>query len=288
MRNDRGDFVRLDRDVLVLRHLVAFDLLVPLDGLASLSVNKFAPNPVAGRSVDRVQGDPFGGRSGGVKADRDRHVGDLQKAFPACSRRQHRPREVPRAALSRQGLNPSMLDGQTLIPLRGALDRAESRNFYLVAYVHCGRRRFDVARIAPIGDSAKIVSPMNALAPARRGGGTMGKAGVPKRSAVADEDPHPEITLRQISAWSLATLAAIAVGFVLYAGARGHAAGGGGFRRRRHVGSGGAETRSAHVPRPLVALLLVAGVTLVIALVILLISPVYPNSRMACPAWSHR
>ena len=35
--------------------------------------------------------------------------------------------------------------------------------------------------------------------------------------AVADADPRPEITLRQISAWSLAILAAIGAGFALYA-----------------------------------------------------------------------
>ena len=47
----------------------------------------------------------------------------------------------------------------------------------------------------------------------------MGEGRRPETVAVAEESPppHPEITLRQISAWSLATLAAIAVGFVLYA-----------------------------------------------------------------------
>ena len=98
MRNDRGDFIGLDRDVFVLRDFVALDLIVPLDGLAGLGVDELASNPMAGRPIDRMQGDAFRGRSGGVKADRDRHVGDLQKAFPACSRRQCRPREVLRAA----------------------------------------------------------------------------------------------------------------------------------------------------------------------------------------------
>ena len=44
----------------------------------------------------------------------------------------------------------------------------------------------------------------------------MGEGRRPETVAV-DEEPHPEITLRQISAWSLAILAAIAAGFVLYA-----------------------------------------------------------------------
>ena len=58
---------------------------------------------------------------------------------------------------------------------------------------------------------------MNALPPTRRSGGTMGEGQRPETVAAADEEPHPEITLREISAWSLAILATIAVGFVLYA-----------------------------------------------------------------------
>ena len=45
----------------------------------------------------------------------------------------------------------------------------------------------------------------------------MGEGRRPETVAAADEDPHPEITLRQISAWSLAILATVAVGFLLYA-----------------------------------------------------------------------
>ena len=98
MRNDCFDLLRLDGDVFVFRHFIALDLIVPFDRLAGLSVNELAPNPVAGRPIDGVQGDALGGRSGGVKGDRDRHLRDLQEAFPACSRRQRQPREVPRAA----------------------------------------------------------------------------------------------------------------------------------------------------------------------------------------------
>ena len=45
----------------------------------------------------------------------------------------------------------------------------------------------------------------------------MGEGRRPETAGVADEHPHPEITLREISAWSLAVLAATAAGFVLYA-----------------------------------------------------------------------
>src|ERR1700683_3940181 len=60
-------------------------------------------------------------------------------------------------------------------------------------------------------------APMNALPPTRRSGGRMGEGQRPEAVAGADEEPHPEITLRQISAWSLGILAGIAVGFLLYA-----------------------------------------------------------------------
>ena len=45
----------------------------------------------------------------------------------------------------------------------------------------------------------------------------MGEAQGPDTVTVADKDPHPGIELRQISAWSLAILATVAAGFVLYA-----------------------------------------------------------------------
>jgi hypothetical protein len=69
-----------------------------LDSFASLRVDKLAPNAMAGRSIDRVQRDALAGRRGGVKANGHSYVGDPQKAFPTCSRRQRRPREVLRAA----------------------------------------------------------------------------------------------------------------------------------------------------------------------------------------------
>jgi hypothetical protein len=63
-------------------------LFVPVDRFAGLHVDKLAPDAMAGRSIDRMQRDALTGRSGGVKANGDRYVGDLQEAFPACSRRQ--------------------------------------------------------------------------------------------------------------------------------------------------------------------------------------------------------
>jgi hypothetical protein len=74
----------------------------------------------------------------------------------------------------------------------------------------------------------------------------------PEIAAVADERPHPEITLSEISTWSLAMIAAIACGFVLYAA--------------REVimpvvvgvmlGPAAAQIRSFTCPVPIVALLL--------------------------------
>jgi predicted PurR-regulated permease PerM len=90
---------------------------------------------------------------------------------------------------------------------------------------------------------------------------------------VADEDPHPEITLRQISAWSLAVLAAIGVGFVLYAAREIMLPVVAAFVVGVMLGPAARQLEALHVPRPLVALLLVAGVTLVFAFVILLIFP---------------
>jgi hypothetical protein len=58
---------------------------------------------------------------------------------------------------------------------------------------------------------------MNAAPPIRRSGGTMGEGQRPEAVAVAEDEPHPEIMLRKISSWSLAILAAIGIGFLLYA-----------------------------------------------------------------------
>jgi predicted PurR-regulated permease PerM len=101
----------------------------------------------------------------------------------------------------------------------------------------------------------------------------MGEGRRPETVAVGDEDPHPEITLGQISAWSLAMLAAIGAGFVLYAAREVMLPVVAAFVVGVMLGPAARRLEALHVPRPLVALLLVASVSLIIALVILLIFP---------------
>ena len=101
----------------------------------------------------------------------------------------------------------------------------------------------------------------------------MGESQRPEAVAVADEDPHPEITLRQISAWSLAILAGIGVGFLLYAAREVMLPVVAAFVVGIMLGPAARRLEALHVPRPLVALLLVASVTLIFAFVILLIFP---------------
>jgi predicted PurR-regulated permease PerM len=117
---------------------------------------------------------------------------------------------------------------------------------------------------------------MGAAPPALpRSGGTMGEGRRPEAVAGTEESPspHPEITLRQMSAWSLATLAAVAVGFVLYAAREVMLPVVAAFVVGVMLGPAARKLEALRVPRPLVALLLVASVTLIIALVILLIVP---------------
>jgi len=101
----------------------------------------------------------------------------------------------------------------------------------------------------------------------------MGEGQRPEAVAVADEQPHPEITLREISAWSLAILAGIGVGFLLYAAREVMLPVVAAFVVGVMLGPAARRLEALHVPRPLVALLLVAGVTLIFAFVILLIFP---------------
>jgi predicted PurR-regulated permease PerM len=101
----------------------------------------------------------------------------------------------------------------------------------------------------------------------------MGEGQRPEAVAAGDEEPHPEITLRQISAWSLAILAAIAVGFLLYAAREVMLPVVAAFVVGIMLGPAARRLEALHVPRPLVALVLVASVTLIIAFVILLIFP---------------
>lgn len=101
----------------------------------------------------------------------------------------------------------------------------------------------------------------------------MGEAGRSEAVAAEDEGPHPEITLREISAWSLAVLAAVAAGFVLYAAREIMLPVVAAFVVGVMLGPAARRLEGLHIPRPLVALLLVAGVTLIFAFVILLIFP---------------
>jgi predicted PurR-regulated permease PerM len=101
----------------------------------------------------------------------------------------------------------------------------------------------------------------------------MGEGRPPETVAVADANPHHEITLRQISAWSLAILAAIAAGFVLYAAREIMLPVVAAFVVGIMLGPAARRLEALHVPRPLVALLLVAGVTLIFAFAILLLFP---------------
>jgi len=103
----------------------------------------------------------------------------------------------------------------------------------------------------------------------------MGEGRRPETVAAAEEGagPHPEITLRQMSAWSLATLATIAVGFVLYAAREVMLPVVAAFVVGVMLGPAARKLEAIRVPRALAALVLVASLTLLIALVILLIFP---------------
>jgi predicted PurR-regulated permease PerM len=97
----------------------------------------------------------------------------------------------------------------------------------------------------------------------------------PRAIARVQEIPDlvPRDALRLISTWSLAILASIGVGFILYVGREVLLPVVAAFVVGVMLSPAARRLEGAHVPRPLAALLLVAGVTLVIALVIALIFP---------------
>jgi predicted PurR-regulated permease PerM len=97
----------------------------------------------------------------------------------------------------------------------------------------------------------------------------------PRAIARMPEIPNllPRDPLRLISTWSLAILAAIAVGFVLYVGREVLLPVVAAFIVGVMLTPAARRLEAVRVPRPLAALLLVAGVTLVIVFVIALISP---------------
>jgi len=103
----------------------------------------------------------------------------------------------------------------------------------------------------------------------------MGGGRRPETATAAEESspPHPEITLKELSAWSLATLAAIAVGFVLYAAREIMLPVVAAFVVGIMLGPTSRKLEELRIPRALVALMLVAGVTLIIVLVIALLVP---------------
>jgi predicted PurR-regulated permease PerM len=113
----------------------------------------------------------------------------------------------------------------------------------------------------------------------------MGEGRRPETVAVDEEIPphHPEITLRQISTWSLATLAAIAVGFVLYAAREVILPVVAAFVVGVMLGPAARRLDVLRVPRAVAALLLVASLTLIIVLVILLLFPRVSELASALP-----
>jgi predicted PurR-regulated permease PerM len=103
----------------------------------------------------------------------------------------------------------------------------------------------------------------------------MGESGSPDTIAGAEKSfpATPEITLKQISAWSLAILASIGVGFVLYVAREVMTPVVAAFVVGIMLGPAARRLEATHIPRPLVALLLVTGVALAVALVTVLIFP---------------
>jgi predicted PurR-regulated permease PerM len=97
----------------------------------------------------------------------------------------------------------------------------------------------------------------------------------PPTVAEAEEAPvpRPGDTLRRISAWSLAILATVAVGLVLYVAREVLLPVVAAFVVGIMLGPAARRLEALRVPRPVAALLLVASVTLIIAFVILLIVP---------------
>ncbi len=82
----RGDLLRLEDDVFALRGLVALDLVVPLDRLAGLAIDELALDAMAGRPVQRVEGDPLRLRGGGVERHGAAQFADLEETLPIRTR----------------------------------------------------------------------------------------------------------------------------------------------------------------------------------------------------------
>jgi predicted PurR-regulated permease PerM len=109
----------------------------------------------------------------------------------------------------------------------------------------------------------------------RRGEALVREDRRPEAVARIQEIPDllPRDPLRLISTWSLAILATIAVGFVLYVGREVLLPVVAAFVVGVMLGPAASRLEALRVPRPLAAILLVAGVTLIIGSVIALIFP---------------
>jgi predicted PurR-regulated permease PerM len=97
-------------------------------------------------------------------------------------------------------------------------------------------------------------------------------------------DLRPTDPLRQISAWSLAILATVAVGCVLYLAREVMLPVVAAFVVGIMLGPAARRLEALRVPRPLAAVLLVAGVALIIVFVILLIVPRVSELTSGLPA----
>ena len=94
--NGRRNLVGLEHDVFVLPDLVALHLRIGLDRLAGLLVDELPAYPMSRGAIERMEGDPLGGRRSRVKGNRACQLGDLQEAFPVRPRRHRRHSNSPR------------------------------------------------------------------------------------------------------------------------------------------------------------------------------------------------
>src|SRR3546814_202348 len=81
------DLVGLQHHILALRDLVALHLVLRRHRLAGLLVDELAPDPVAGRPVQGVEGDTLGSRGRGVQGHAAGEFADLDEALPVGPRR---------------------------------------------------------------------------------------------------------------------------------------------------------------------------------------------------------
>ncbi len=83
------DFVRFKNDVLAVFDLVAFNLVVALDGIARLAVDELAFHPIAGLAVQRVEGDAFRRGCRCVERHRTGDLSELDETLPIRTRGNH-------------------------------------------------------------------------------------------------------------------------------------------------------------------------------------------------------